>query len=360
MVSRALMTADVVVAGGGVVGLCAAVALAERGVGVLIVSQSSVGEASRAAAGMLAPSVERPTAEVDEFGIASRDRFPSYLESLAERTGIEVSLNRRGILQIALSEKGIKGLRRSASPGSSWLDRNALVSLEPALSHALGAVHNPLDGSVDNVVLADALASAATASDRITILRERITAIATEADGALATTAGGTRVSAKRIVIAAGAWSGTIEGAPLGRAVVPIKGQLVEFERSTLSHVVYGPRGYLVPRGGSAIAGSTTERTGFESSTTHEGIAKVSSAATEICPGFDKQPARRAWAGLRPVTPDGRPLIGSDPEMPSVIYACGHGRNGILMAPLTGDLVADLVTGSPLRHDLVQFRPDRF
>lgn len=360
MVSRGRVTADVIVAGGGVVGLCAAVALAECGVDVLMVSQSIVGEASRAAAGMLAPSVERLPAEVDEFGIAARDRYPSYLEFLSERTGIEVPLNRRGILQIALSGKGIKGLRGSASPGSSWLERNELVSLEPALSHALGAVHNPLDGSVDNIALADALASAATASNRITILRERISTVAMDRDGASARTTEGTTLSAKKIVIAAGAWSGTIEGAPLGRAVVPVKGQLIEFERSPLSHVVYGPRGYLVPRGGSAIAGSTTERTGFDSSTTDEGIAKVTAAATEICPDLEKQKMRRAWAGLRPVTPDGRPLIGTDPETPSLIYACGHGRNGILMAPLTGDLVADLVTASPLRHDLVQFRPDRF
>src|SRR5438067_13303840 len=121
MVSGARPATDVVVAGGGVVGLCAAVALAERGVSVVIVTQSRLGEASRAAAGMLAPSVERSSAEVDEFGIASRDRFPSYLEFLAERTGISVSLNRGGILQVAFSEKGIKGLRRSASHGSSWL-----------------------------------------------------------------------------------------------------------------------------------------------------------------------------------------------------------------------------------------------
>ena len=360
MVSGARLTPDVIIAGGGVVGLCAAVALAERGLRILIVSQPTAGEASRAAAGMLAPSVERHSAEIDEFGIAARDRFPSYLEFLAERTGITVPLNRRGILQVAFSEKGVKGLRGSASPGSSWLDRNDLLLLEPNLSHALGAIHNPLDGSVDNVALADALASAANASERISFLRERITVVASGKDGASATTAEGTSLSARRIVIAAGAWAGTIEGAPRGRAVTPVKGQLIEFGSAPLSHVVYGPRGYLVPRGGSTIAGSTTEHTGFETSTTDEGIAKVTAAATEICPDLDRESPRRAWAGLRPVTPDGRPLIGMPPETPSLIYACGHGRNGILMAPLTGDIIADLVTGSPLRHDLVQFRPDRF
>ncbi len=102
------------------------------------------------------------------------------------------------------------------------------------------------------------------------------------------------------------------------------------------------------------------ERTGFESSTSEAGVAKVHSASVEICPALRSEEVGRAWAGLRPVTPDLLPLIGPDPDTPAVIYACGHGRNGILMAPLTGDLVADLVTGSPLPYDLAQFRPDRF
>ncbi|MDQ6718793.1 MAG: FAD-dependent oxidoreductase, partial [Gemmatimonadota bacterium] len=154
--------------------------------------------------------------------------------------------------------------------------------------------------------------------------------------------------------------SGSISGAKLAASVSPSKGQLVEFGGAVLSHVIYGPRGYVVPRGNSTIGGSTMERTGFDSETSAEGIAKVTGAAVEICPALGEMGGVRAWAGLRPVTPDLSPLIGPDPETPSVIYACGHGRNGILMAPLTGDIVADLVTGSPLPYDLAQFRPDRF
>src|SRR4051812_21471036 len=148
---------DVVVAGQGIIGLCAALALSDRKLSVTVVGQASTGEASRAAAGMLAPSVERASADPDPFGIAARDRYPSYLEYLHARTGLDVPLNRNGILQIALSEAGVKGLRKSAPPSSSWVDRDELVKLEPSLKHALGAVHNPLDGSVDNVLLMDAL-----------------------------------------------------------------------------------------------------------------------------------------------------------------------------------------------------------
>ena len=102
------------------------------------------------------------------------------------------------------------------------------------------------------------------------------------------------------------------------------------------------------------------ESVGFDANTTDEGIEKVRSASEEICPSLSVGKTTRSWAGLRPVTPDMLPIIGPDPEDQSLIYACGHSRNGVLMAPLTGDLLADLVTGTPLSLDLSQFRPGRF
>lgn len=102
------------------------------------------------------------------------------------------------------------------------------------------------------------------------------------------------------------------------------------------------------------------EDVGFDASTTKEGVEKVRSAAEEICPSLSRSKTTRSWAGLRPVTPDLLPILGPDPEYPSIIYACGHSRNGVLMAPLTGDLIADLVTATPLSLDLAQFRPGRF
>jgi glycine oxidase len=102
------------------------------------------------------------------------------------------------------------------------------------------------------------------------------------------------------------------------------------------------------------------ENVGFDTTTTPDGIKKVRAASEEICPALVLSAEAIASAGLRPVTPDMLPMIGPDPVRPSLIYACGHSRNGVLMAPLTGDIIADLVTGTPLSHDLVQFRPDRF
>jgi glycine/D-amino acid oxidase-like deaminating enzyme len=102
------------------------------------------------------------------------------------------------------------------------------------------------------------------------------------------------------------------------------------------------------------------ENVGFDATTTREGVSTVRAAAEEICSALALSERTISWAGLRPVTPDMLPILGADPERPSLIYGCGHSRNGVLMAPLTGDLIADLVTGAPLSHDLSQFRPDRF
>ncbi|MEO8909550.1 MAG: FAD-dependent oxidoreductase [Gemmatimonadaceae bacterium] len=348
------------VVGGGLIGLAAAVALAERGVPVTLIGEHRRGEASPAAAGMLAPSVERAVGSAHDFAIAARDRYPSYLEFLAERTGIRVPLNRLGILQVALSEKGIKGLKKSALPTTIWLDAKELREMEPALSHGVGAMFNRDDGAVDNTALIAALEKLVTANALITSIDDAVTAIDPHESSVSVRTKSGAKHSAARVVIAAGAWAGQIQGARLARAVEPARGQLVSYPMSPLRHVAYGPRGYVVPRGASTIGGSTMESVGFDASTTDTGIAKVRTAAEEICLALVATGTSSSWAGLRPVTPDMQPLIGVDPECSSLFYACGHGRNGVLMAPLTGDLIADLVTGAPLSRDLSQFRPDRF
>ena len=342
------------------IGLTTAVALAERGVSVTLIGQHTAGEASPAAAGMLAPSVEGASGPAHDFGIAARDRYPSYVDFLADRTGIEVPLNRLGILQVALSEKGIKGLKKTAPTTSRWLDRKELEEIEPALSHGVGAMFNPDDGAVDNVALLDALQRLVSSSDRIESVQDFVTAIHAGTDSGTVMTTSRASYGAHRLVLAAGAWAGQIPGARFARAVAPARGQLVSYSSSPLRHVAYGPRGYVVPRGDHTIGGSTMENVGFDATTTPDGVRKVRLASEEICPRLALSEGTDAWAGLRPVTPDMLPILGVDPEHPSLLYACGHSRNGVLMAPLTGDIIADLVTGAPLSHDLAQFRPGRF
>jgi len=309
---------------------------------------------------MLAPSVERASGPAHNFAVAARDRYPEYVEFLKERTGVLVPLNRLGILQVALSQRGIKGLKRTALPSSKWLDAHELRELEPALSHGLGAMFSPDDGAVDNSVLIQALERLVASSPRITRIADAVTGIDPAPNSCSVRTQSGQRLAAAHVVVAAGAWAGRIDGARFAQTVAPARGQLVLYPAKPLRHVVYGPRGYVVPRGDGTIGGSTMENTGFDASVTPEGIRKVRDAAEEICPSLATTSEQKSWAGLRPVTPDMLPILGPDPDHPSIIYACGHSRNGVLMAPLTGDVVADLVTGSPLSHDLSQFRPARF
>ncbi|HEX5577191.1 MAG TPA: FAD-dependent oxidoreductase, partial [Gemmatimonadaceae bacterium] len=287
--------------------------------------------------------------------------YPSYLEELAEETGIRVPLNRLGVLQVALSERGVQGLRKTAGPGSTWLDRADLATLEPTLGHALGAVHNPDDGAVDNVILLSALEHLASVSKLITRVAGNALSVDADADCARVALESGARLESSHVVLAPGAWGGQIGGAGYLQSIQPSRGQLVSYDAIGLRHVTYGPRGYLVPRtAGTVIAGSTMENAGFVSETTPEGLAKVRSAAEEIAPALAIAFVNASWAGLRPVTPDMLPILGRDPGNARIVYACGHSRNGILLAPITGETVAELVTEEPLSHDLSQFHPARF
>lgn len=350
-------TADVAVVGGGIIGLACARAIAARGKSVLIVSAHQPGEASTAAAGMLAPSVEQSEGPAHDFAIRARDFYPAYLEQLKEDTGIDVPLNRLGILQVAITERGVKGLRKTAPEMSRWIDRHELTDLEPRLSHALGAVFNPHDGAVDNVALVEALESAISKDSSVA----RIDGKAAKVHGSTVEMANGDTIDAETVVLAPGAWGAVLDGVRGLAGVEPCKGQLVSYESVGLRHVMYGPRGYLVPRvSGVTIAGSTMEMVGFDSSTSDAGLARVTSAATEIVPALSASKITAHWAGLRPITPDMQPILGSDEENPRIIYACGHSRNGILLAPLTGETVAALAVGESPGHDLSQFRPGRF
>ncbi len=353
-------TADVVIAGTGIIGLCCATAVAAAGKTVILVGEHRKGEASVAAAGMLAPSVEKAEGPAHDFAVAARDLYPEFLEQLAERVGIRVPLNRLGVLQVALTERGVRGLRKTASPQSQWIDRAELSHLEPTIGHAIGAVMNPDDGSVDNVILMAALNELANKSSQISRTSGVVASVSPNQHGANVLLADGSNIDAGSVVLAPGAWAGSIDGALPLRYVTPLKGQLVAFRGIGLRHVTYGPRGYLVPRIGLTIAGSTMENAGFDATSTAEGVAKVQSAAREIAPALGASAPTSAWAGLRPVTPDMLPLLGPDATNPQIIYACGHSRNGILLAPLTGKTVASLVTGGNIDQDLSQFRPDRF
>lgn len=360
MPASSASTSDVVIVGDGLIGLATAVALASAGVSVRLVGAGRAGQASHAAAGMLAPSVERAGGAAHDFAMRARDGYAEYVGRLVERSGHPVSINRRGVLQVALDESQGATLREAVPAGSRWLAAGELARMEPALKHAVGALIHPGDGSVDNRALLAALGRLALRERRIARVNAGAAAVTWDGDRPGVRLDDGTTIHGERLVLAAGAWTPLLEGLPRPLPVEPVRGQLLALSGSPLEHVVYGPGGYLVPRGGRTVVGSTMERVAFDASNTDDGLARVRAAGDRICPALAGAPVHERWAGLRPVTPDGLPILGPDPDRPALIYACGHSRNGILLGPLTATCMAAVVLGQPSPADLSAFGVARF
>lgn len=365
--TRPAAGSDVIIIGGGLVGLATAAALGERGANVTLVESHRKGMASSAAAGMLAPAMERAEAgnAAHAFALAARDLYPSYLDALAELTGIRVPLNREGVLELVVDEDDAAARHQSVAQESGgrahWLDRSQLGAIEPALAPVAGAVLYPLDGAVDNVALMRALSVLIEASPTVTVVDD--SAVSVELDGRVAavTLHSGARVEAATLILAAGAWSPLLQGLPRPIPVEPVRGQAISLSSAPLRHVIYGPHGYVVPRGDShSVVGATMEHVGFDVAVTAETGPRLAAAASEIAPAFARARIVDHWCGIRPVTPDLLPIIGRDPEHPSLIYACGHSRNGILLAPLTGECVADLACGAAPALNITPFSVTRF
>ena len=353
---------DAVVVGAGLVGLATAAALSERGARVLLLYDNRRGEASPAAAGMLAPSVEVHEGPAHRFAVAARDRYPAYVDELKARTGLEVPLNRLGVLELALAESELDAAPFTApAAGAARLSASELHALEPALAHAHGALFHSFDGAVNNLVLLRALKALVGRDDRVTVVADAAAAVEPEGVGAAVETIGGERHRATAVVLAAGALAAGLGGLPRALPVVPVRGQMLSLAGSPLRHVTYGAGGYAVPRGdGRTIVGSTMERVGFDADTTERGLAQVRATGGAICPALADRRMLNGWSGLRPVTPDFLPILGRDPEFPALVYACGHSRNGVLLAPLSGEVVADLVVERTPAYDVSAFRIERF
>lgn len=346
-------SANVVVVGTGVIGLACALELAERNLRVGLLGRPQGGEASTAAAGLLAPSVEPLEGDAGRFATLARDLYPGWLDALEETTGVRVALNREGILELP-------GPHNPVHVSDAWLDADALRELEPALAGHAGATLYPLDGCVDNVALMQALTSAVERHPCIRWTRTLgVRLVASGDDDPVMHDDKGDAHAAPELILAAGAWTPGIDGVGRRLRVEPVRGQMLAYPASILRHAVYAPAAYLVPRGGELLVGSTMERTGFDFSITEKAGAALHAAAANACPSLADMETTRRWAGLRPVTPDLLPIIGRDPERPRVIYACGHSRNGILMARATALAVADLITEAASRYDLRAFSPRR-
>ncbi|HVF49765.1 MAG TPA: glycine oxidase ThiO [Pyrinomonadaceae bacterium] len=380
--------ADALIIGGGVVGLAIARELAGRALRVTLVERGRLAaEASHAAGGMLAPQAEADRADqFFQLQSASRDLYPAFAASLRAETSIDIELEQTGTLYLALTAEDEAELERRflwqtrAGLSVERLTPDEVRSLEPALSPRVRlALRFPLDWQVENRRLTDALSASVEARGVRVLTATQAQSISIEAGRVAGVETSRGYVAAGAVVVAAGAWTPFLrldfnEGARARAPVVPqaqhpqivpVRGQMLCFSQPSalplVRHVVYTPRGYVVPRrDGRLLAGSTTERAGFDKSVTAGGVHKVLAHALEIAPAIGELALFETWAGLRPCAEDEWPVLGASASVPNLFYATGHYRNGILLAPLTAELVADMITGGRATPALDAFSPERF
>lgn len=361
---------DAVVVGGGIVGLCCAWRAAQRGARVVVLERSEPpAGATRVAAGMLAPVGELAFGEPEllKMTLAAAERYPGFVAELEAASGVAAGYARHGALHVALDRdeaaelRRVHDLQRSLGLGAEWLPPRRCRELEPGLTPSFnGGVHAPGEAAIDPRAVTAALLTALADLE----MEVRTGAEVTEGliDGETiegVRTATGEELRADAVVLAAGAWSGVAGWLPLDARppVRPVKGQILELRApdgavAPCERILASERVYLVPRpDGRLIVGATTEEQGFDATVTGGGVHELLREAYRLLPDVAEMELVEAMAGLRPGTPDNLPLIGPG-ALEGLVLACGHYRNGILLAPITGEAVAGALAGEPLPEPL--------
>ncbi len=362
--------AKVLVIGGGVIGLSIALELKRLGAAPVILERSIPGaEASSAAAGLIAPQLEaiEPGPFLD-LCLASRALYPDFVRRVQELSGLSVGFLPSGVVHAAFDPSSASRLsaqvewQKRQGLRAEMLDGSQARALEPALAPEVwAAAHFPDDHQVDNCQLVTALSMAA-ARVGVAFRSGYVRGVRVENHRAIGVDVDGELIRADATVVAAGAWSGLVQGIWLDpRAVRPVRGQMVQLQSRLplLRSIVCSDQGYLVPRAdGRLIAGSTAEHAGFQKEVTAGGLAQILQMATQLCPGVRDLAVTGQWAGLRPFTEDKLPILGRGPA-DGLFIASGHFRNGILLAPITGELIAALALGRTLSRSLEPFSFER-
>lgn len=371
---------DVIVAGGGVIGLVTAWRAALKGLRVAVADREPGRGAARVAAGMLAAVTELQYGEQTllRLNLASAARYPSFVAELEEASGAEVGHLRSGTLAVALDSDDRAQLRElhtfqtSLGLDASWLSGRECRRLEPMLAPGVrGGLRVDSDHQVDPRRLAAALVLACGHAG-VVFHRAAVRALTVRGGRAAGVVLeDGTAVRAGQVVLATGASPDRIEGVPeeLLPPVRPVKGQTLRlrvpgrfapFLSRTVRAVVRGGTLYLVPRAdGELVVGATSEEMGYDTTVTAGGVYELLRDAHELVPGITELPLVETIAGLRPGSPDNAPMLGRT-ALPGLVVATGHYRNGILLTPVTGDLMAEILASGTVPEQALPFSPDRF
>lgn len=365
--------ADIIVIGAGVVGAAVAYELARRGASVEIVDERPVGMgATQASAGVLAPYIEaREGSPLLDLTERSLGLFDNFIERVSAESGVAVPYRRTGTLDIATTDSERCALRTTAEAlarrdvPALLLDAAAVRAEEPQLGdRAIGGLLIESHGFVAAGELTRALVAAARRHGAQLIEQSRVRRI-TRLHGDMIVDTDRGSLTSNAVVLAAGSWSGAIviDGVNATVPVRPVRGQLLHlgWTGTPLRRVTWSGRCYLVPwDDGTLLVGATVEEAGFDERTTAAGVRDLLDAACEIVPHVWSAGFRGARAGLRPVTADQLPVIGLSGAVPNLMYATGHYRNGVLLAPLTGQLVADAMLDNRIDPMLAPVSPSRF
>ncbi|MFE9018280.1 glycine oxidase ThiO [Streptomyces sp. NPDC007808] len=373
-------TSDVLVIGGGIIGLVTAWRAAGRGFTTAVVDPEPGGGAAQVAAGMLAAVTELHYGEQTLLGLnlASARRYPDFAAELTELTGHDLGYRRCGTLAVALDSddrahlRELHALQRRSGLESEWLSGRECRRLEPMLAPGVrGGLRVDGDHQIDPRRLAGALVAACERAgvvfhrawaERFDVVRDRAAGV---------TTADGTQLRAGQVVLAAGSRSGLLPGVPddVLPPVRPVKGQVLRltvpkryapFLSRTVRAVVRGSQVYLVPReSGELVVGATSEELGWDTTVTAGGVYELLRDAHELVPGITELPLTETRAGLRPGSPDNAPLLGPT-ELTGLLLATGHYRNGVLLTPVTGDAMAHVLATGELPEEARAFTPRRF
>jgi glycine oxidase len=349
-------TWDVIVVGGGIIGLSLSIELNKRGASVLVVERGEPGrEASHAAGGMLANCGDETPPVLQALASASAEMYPEFVHELQDESGVNVDLRSHGTLFFPAA-----GHAHQNIPGAKPLPA-PLAELEPALA-AEGRTPILLrERSVCPRALTEAALKAA--KHRGVGVSSGTSVVSVDVSGGcgVGVTSDKTSYHAAKVVNCAGAWAGQITPYPIPTR--PVKGQMLCFvmpSRQLLRHVVRSPEIYLIPRSdGRLLAGATVEEAGFDKRTVPETIQGLRRAALTMLPALHNARVLEDWAGLRPGTPDNLPILGATP-IPGYYVATGHFRDGILLAPVTARAMTQVICGGTLEYDLAPFSPERF
>jgi glycine oxidase len=363
---------DVIIVGGGVIGCSIALRLARAGLKVTLMERGRVGcEASRAAAGMLSPQAEasEPGPFLD-LCLRSRAMYPQFAELLKDASGIDIEYRDEGTLCVALEGEDPAQVARWAS----WQKTAALpleelsaadiAAREPLVTKsAARAIFVPGDHQVENRRLMDALDAAIRRAGVEVVEGARVEALLIEGRRAVGVICNDAPVRAGAIVVAAGSWSSRLlQPAGLRVRVTPARGQMLAVRGGAARprHVLHSSRVYAVPRNdGRVVIGATVEYVGFNKAVTAGGIRGLLDAAIELAPSLADCEVVETWAGFRPDTEDHLPIIGPC-EVTNLFLATGHFRNGILLAPVTAELLGECILRQTTPDELRPFGINRF